>query len=86
MEKPCTKNIVQSVALADNMRRGAWNVSSGLDYKPGYYATAAEVAEVIQPAAVWRTSFTNHDRLTPESGYSSRAGMAETIAFNPLLP
>ena len=67
--------------IVDNLRRGAWNVSAGLDYKPGYYATAAEVVSVIQPAAPWRTSFTNHDRLTPESGYSSRVGMAETISI-----
>lgn len=71
---------MQGIVL-DNLRRGAWNVSAGLDYKPGYYATAAEVVSVIQPAAPWRTSFTNHDRLTPESGYSSRIGMAETISI-----
>jgi N-acyl-D-aspartate/D-glutamate deacylase len=67
--------------IVDNLRRGAWNVSAGLDYKPGYYATAAEVVSVIQPAASWRTSFSNHDRLTPESDYSSRVGMAETISI-----
>jgi N-acyl-D-aspartate/D-glutamate deacylase len=67
--------------IVDNLQRGAWNVSAGLDYKPGYYATAAEVVGVIQPAAPWRTSFTNHDRLTPESGYSSGVGMAETISI-----
>jgi N-acyl-D-amino-acid deacylase len=67
--------------IVGNLQRGAWNVSAGLDYKPAYYATAAEVASVIQPAAPWRTSFTNHDRLAPESGYSSRVGMAETISI-----
>jgi N-acyl-D-aspartate/D-glutamate deacylase len=67
--------------IVDNLQRGAWDVSAGLDYKPGYYATAAEVAAIIQPAAPWRTSFTNHDRLTPESNYSSHVGMAETISI-----
>jgi N-acyl-D-amino-acid deacylase len=71
---------MQGVILG-NLQRGAWNVSAGLDYKPGYYATAAEVVSVVQPAAPWRTSFTNHDRLAPESGYSSRVGMAETISI-----
>lgn len=28
-----------------------------------------------------RTNFTNHDRVTPESNFSSKAGMAETIAI-----
>src|SRR3984885_6934516 len=50
--------------IVGNLRKGAWNVSAGLDYKPGYYATAAEVVGVIQPAAPWRTSFSNHERLT----------------------
>ncbi len=63
------------------LEQGAYGVSSGLDYKPGYYASAEEVARVIDVARPWRTSFPNHDRLTPESNYSSRVGVAETIAI-----
>jgi len=63
------------------LEQGAYGVSAGLDYKPGYYATAEEVGRVIDVARPWRTNFPNHDRLTPESGYSSRAGVAETIAI-----
>jgi len=29
----------------------------------------------------WRTNFPNHDRLTPETNFSSHAGVAETIAI-----
>jgi N-acyl-D-aspartate/D-glutamate deacylase len=63
------------------LEQGAWGVSAGLDYKPGYYATAEEVARVIDVARPWRTTFPNHDRLTPETGYSSRVGVEETIAI-----
>lgn len=63
------------------LEQGAYGVSAGLDYKPGYYATAEEVGRVIDVARPWRTNFPNHDRLTPESGYSSRVGVAETIAI-----
>jgi N-acyl-D-aspartate/D-glutamate deacylase len=58
---------------------GAWGVSAGLDYKPTYYATTDEVVTVLSNMAARRTVFTNHDRLTPESGFSSRVGMQETI-------
>ncbi|HTM33441.1 MAG TPA: amidohydrolase family protein [Vicinamibacterales bacterium] len=78
-----------STADVDTMRelvrrgleQGAYGVSAGLDYKPGYYATAEEVGRVVEVARPWRTIFPNHDRLTPESGYSSRVGVAETIAI-----
>jgi N-acyl-D-amino-acid deacylase len=63
------------------LEQGAYGVSAGLDYKPGYYATAEEVGRVVDVARPWRTIFPNHDRLTPESGYSSRVGVAETIAI-----
>jgi N-acyl-D-aspartate/D-glutamate deacylase len=63
------------------LEQGAYGVSAGLDYKPGYYATAEEVGRVIDVAKPWRTNFPNHDRLTPESGYSSRVGVAETLAI-----
>ncbi|MBY0489490.1 MAG: amidohydrolase family protein [Gemmatimonadaceae bacterium] len=62
-------------ALAD----GAWGVSAGLDYKPGYFATADEVVQVVDTARTWHTIFTNHDRLRPETGFSSKLGIAETI-------
>jgi N-acyl-D-aspartate/D-glutamate deacylase len=37
------------------------------------------VIDVLSVAKPWRTFFTNHDRLTPESGYSSLVGMQETM-------
>jgi len=63
------------------LEQGAYGVSAGLDYKPGYYATAEEVSRIVDVARPWRTGFPNHDRLTPESNYSSRAGVAETVAI-----
>ena len=63
------------------LESGAWGVSAGLDYKPAYYAQVEEVVRVLEPAAKWRTNFPNHDRLTPESGFSSRVGVGETIAI-----
>jgi N-acyl-D-amino-acid deacylase len=62
-----------------NLKQGAWGVSAGLDYKPAYFARAEEVIAVTRAAAPWRTNFPNHDRLTPESKFSSLAGIAETI-------
>ncbi len=67
--------------VLDNLQRGAWGVSAGLDYKPAYYATTDEVVKVVSVARPWRTNFPNHDRLTPESGFSSLLGMRETIAI-----
>ena len=66
---------------SSGLDRGAWGVSAGLDYKPAYYAQTEEVVRVVEPPAPWRTNFPNHDRLTPESGFSSRVGVAETIAI-----
>jgi N-acyl-D-aspartate/D-glutamate deacylase len=63
------------------LEQGAYGVSAGLDYKPGYYASAEEVGRIVEVARPWRTTFPNHDRLTPESNYSSRVGVAETIAI-----
>ena len=68
------QSIIQSALEA-----GAWGVSAGLDYVPGYYATAEEIIEVLEPFASWNVVFANHDRVTPESGYSSIVGMTETI-------
>ncbi len=67
--------------LTANLKQGAWGVSAGLDYKPAYFARAEEVVAVTRAAASWRTNFPNHDRLTPESKYSSLTGIAETIAI-----
>ena len=64
-----------------NLEAGAFGVSAGLDYKPAYFARPEEVIDIISPASKWRTNFPNHDRLTPETGYSSRLGVAETIAI-----
>jgi N-acyl-D-amino-acid deacylase len=76
-----------TAAETDSMRalvrrglaEGAWGVSAGLDYKPAYFATTDEVVAVVEVARPWRTSFPNHDRLTPEAGFSSIAGMRETL-------
>ena len=67
--------------VKQGLEQGAWGVSAGLDYKPGYFATADEVERIVSVARPFRTVFANHDRLTPESGYSSRVGIAETIAI-----
>src|SRR5262249_38119471 len=67
--------------IADGLESGAWGVSAGLDYKPADYAQTEGVIKAVDVAARWRTNVTNHDRLTPESNYSSRAGVAETIAI-----
>jgi N-acyl-D-aspartate/D-glutamate deacylase len=65
--------------LSANLKQGAWGVSAGLDYKPAYFARTEEVVAVMQAASPWRTNFPNHDRLTPESKYSSLVAIAETI-------
>jgi N-acyl-D-aspartate/D-glutamate deacylase len=65
--------------VSDNLARGAYGVSSGLDYKPGYYATEDEVVQVVSPARAWRTNFPNHDRVRPETRFSARAAVQETM-------
>jgi len=97
--RPTDAQIVEMQALVeDGLEAGAWGVSAGLDYVPGYYATTDEVVRVLEPFGAWgRDSggaaggdrpgplglpapvFSNHDRVTPESGYSSVAGMTETV-------
>jgi N-acyl-D-aspartate/D-glutamate deacylase len=67
--------------IVEGLSKGAWGVSAGLDYKPAYFAQAEEVIKVVEAAKPFRTIFINHDRVTPESGFSSRAGMEETIAI-----
>ena len=56
-------------------------MSAGLDYKPGYFARTEEVIKVVDVAKSARTNFTNHDRITPESNFSSKVGIAETVAI-----
>ncbi|MBP7339135.1 amidohydrolase family protein [Niveispirillum sp.] len=65
--------------LVAQMRAGAWGVSSGLDYKPAYFARPAEVTAIVKPVAPWRTYFQNHEKLSPENNFSSVAGMRETV-------
>ena len=67
--------------IVDGLEHGAWGVSAGLDYKPAYYAQVEEVVRVVEPALEWRTNFPNHDRLTPETNFSSQIGVSETIAI-----
>jgi N-acyl-D-amino-acid deacylase len=67
--------------ITDGLTAGAWGVSAALDYTPAYFARTEEVIEVVEAARPWRTYFSNHDRVTPESGFSALAGMAETIAI-----
>ncbi len=67
--------------IAAGLSQGAWGVSAGLDYKPAYFARTEEVIQVVDVARPARTNFTNHDRVTPESNYSSAIGVAETVAI-----
>ena len=67
--------------ITAGLTAGAWGVSAGLDYKPAYFAPTEDVIKVVDAARGSRTYFANHDRVTPESGFSSLAGMAETIAI-----
>ncbi|MBY8821603.1 N-acyl-D-amino-acid deacylase family protein [Sphingomonas colocasiae] len=67
-------------ALEKNLKAGAWGVSSGLDYRPAYYAKPEEVISIVSVAKPWRTNFPNHDRLRPEDNLSSFKGMEETVS------
>ncbi len=67
--------------IAAGLSQGAWGVSAGLDYKPAYFARTEEVIQVVDVARPSRTNFTNHDRITPESNFSSKAGVTETMAI-----
>ncbi|GAB1343814.1 N-acyl-D-amino-acid deacylase family protein [Gemmatimonas sp.] len=79
---PAQTTRMQELIVA-GLKAGAFGISAGLDYKPAYFATTQEVIDVLAVAKSWNTFFTNHDRVTPETGYSSKAGMYETmrIAF-----
>lgn len=63
------------------LKAGAFGLSSGLDYKPSFWATTDEVVAVAKVAAPWRTNFPNHERVFTGNGFSSMAGMAETVAI-----
>jgi N-acyl-D-aspartate/D-glutamate deacylase len=67
--------------IAAGLSQGAWGVSAGLDYKPGGFARTEEVIQVVDVARPARTNFTNHDRVTPESNFSSKAGITETLVI-----
>jgi N-acyl-D-amino-acid deacylase len=71
---------MRAIVLA-NLERGAFGVSAGLDYKPAYFASTEEAIAVLSVARPWRTFFPNHDRLSPETGFSSRKGMDETVTI-----
>src|SRR5262249_7826342 len=80
--RPSAEDIARMRGLiTEGLKNGAGGVSAGLDYKPAYFAEQEEVIRIVEVARSWRTNFINHDRVTPESGFSSRAGMAETIAI-----
>ncbi len=67
--------------ITAGLEQGAWGVSAGLDYKPGYFARTEEVIRIVDVARPARTNFTNHDRITPESNFSSKVGISETLAI-----
>ena len=80
--RPAAEEIARMRGLiTDGLAAGAWGISAALDYKPAYFAQTEEVIKIVEAARPWRTYFSNHDRVTPESGFSSLAGMAETIAI-----
>ena len=80
--RPSPADVAKMRSLVEtNLKAGAWGVSAGLDYKPGYFARAAEVVQVVSVAGPWRTYFPNHDRLTPETGFSSKLGIGETLTI-----
>ena len=80
-DRPATSVEIERMRdlVVEGLTMGAWGVSAGLDYKPAYFATTDQVVEVVGAAGGWRTNFTNHDRLAPESNFSSRVGVAETL-------
>jgi N-acyl-D-amino-acid deacylase len=65
--------------IREGLEAGSWGVSAGLDYVPGYYAQTQEVIDILSPFADLNVVFANHDRLIPDTNYSSIVGMTETI-------
>ncbi len=61
--RPTDDEFTQMQALVrEAMQAGAWGVSSGLQYVPGFYAETDEVSRVVKAAAPWRTQYTSHIR------------------------
>jgi len=58
---------------------GAWGISSGFDFAPLSRAHVDDIVAILSSARDRRTNFPNHDRVTPDNGFSSLAGMRETI-------
>jgi N-acyl-D-aspartate/D-glutamate deacylase len=80
--RPAAEEIARMRGLIEaGLEQGAWGVSAGLDYKPGYFAKTEDVIKVVDVARPARTNFTNHDRITPESNFSSKVGIDETLAI-----
>lgn len=90
--RPSDEQLARMNAMVlGGLSQGAWGVAAGLDYKPSYYSTTDEIITTLAGAASWRTVFTNHDRITPESAFSSMVGMSETVeigeatGLNPII-
>jgi N-acyl-D-amino-acid deacylase len=90
--RPSEDQLAEMNALVlGGLAQGAWGVAAGLDYKPSYFSTTDEIITALEGTASWRTVFTNHDRITPESGFSSMVGMNETVeigeatGLNPII-
>src|SRR5688572_5727529 len=83
VDRPATAEEIARLRahIANGLAQGAWGVSAGLDYKPAYFASTEEVIQVVDVARPERTNFTSHDRVTPESNYSSKAGITATMAI-----
>jgi len=78
--RPTPEEFTKMRALVEhNLQEGAWGVTSGLDYLPGNFAHTDEIIKVTSVAAPWRTHYPSHERITRESGFSSKAGEGETI-------
>ena len=67
--------------VRQGLLEGGWGVSAGLDYQPAFFATTDEVIAVVDVARPWRTNFPNHDRVSVDNGYSSLAGMRQTVVI-----
>ncbi|MGB1657618.1 MAG: hypothetical protein ACPHO4_09700, partial [Longimicrobiales bacterium] len=73
--RPSDEQLARMNAMVlGGLSQGAWGVAAGLDYKPSYYSTTDEIITTLAGTASWRTVFTNHDRITPESAFSSMVG------------
>jgi N-acyl-D-amino-acid deacylase len=78
--RPDASQIKEMASMVEaGLEAGAWGVSAGLDYTPAYFARMEDVIAVLSRTGRWRSLFTNHDRTTPETGYSSLVGMRETV-------